>query len=124
MKTVKVEELIGNLTTYEMEVKFRDGRDSGDSRKKSIALKGTVDSDDEESEATAELALLMKRFKKWTQKHGNPVVNQRVKTRLNKFPDDSEKEKIIYYQCNKPGHIKPNCPLIQSSKEKKKPKQN
>jgi len=66
LKTVKVEELIGNLTTYELEVKFRDGRDSGDSRKKSIALKGTVDSDEEESEATAELALLMKRFRKWT----------------------------------------------------------
>jgi len=56
-------------------VKLRDKRESGDSKKKSIALKGTVNSDGEEDEATAELALLMKRFRKWTQRHGNPAIN-------------------------------------------------
>jgi len=75
LKTLKMEELIGNLTTYEMEVKFRDERESGDSKKKSIALKGTVDNDGEEDKATAELALLVKRFRKWNQKHGNPAIN-------------------------------------------------
>jgi len=100
-------------------VKFRDKRESGDFRKESIALKGTVDSDGEENEATVELALLMKRFRKWTQKHGNPAINQRLKTKINKVLDDSEKEEIICYQCSKLGHIKPNCPLNQSSKGKK-----
>jgi len=110
--------LIGNLTTYEMEVKFRDECESGDSKKKSIVLKGTVDADGEEDEATAELAPLMKRFRKCTQKHGNPAINQRLKTKINKVLDDSKNEEIICYQCNKPGHIKPNCLLNQSSKGK------
>jgi len=120
LKTLKVKELIGNLITHEMEVKFKDERGSGDPKKKSIALKGTVDSDAEEDGATAELALLMKRFRRWTQKHGNPAINQRLKTKITKVMDDSEEKEIICYRCNKPGHIKPNCPLDHPSKGRKK----
>jgi len=120
LKIVEVEELIGNLITYEMKVKFREVRKSGDSKKKSIALKRTVDSDEEEDEAETELAIVMKRFKKWTQKYENPAINQRIKTKITKVLDDSEEDEIIHYRCNKLGHIKPNCSLNQPSKGKKK----
>ena len=77
LKKIKVEELIGNLTTYEMEVKFKEERESEIPKKKSIALKGTIDSEEEgEDDGEEELALIIKRFKKWTKKHGNPSNNQ------------------------------------------------
>ena len=34
LKQIKVEELIGNLTTYELEIKFKEERESDDTRKK------------------------------------------------------------------------------------------
>jgi len=105
-----------------MEVKFKEERNSGYSKWKSIALKGIVDNDKEEDEAVIELILLMKRFKKWTRKHENPTMNQRIKTKLTKVLDDSKEEDIICYRFNKPGHIKPNCPLNQLNKGNKKKK--
>ena len=86
LKQIKVEELIGNLTTYELEIKFKEERESGDTRKKSIALKGTTDSDgDDDDDRAAELALLLKKFKRWNKRHGNPALNQQARSRITKF---------------------------------------
>ena len=65
LKQIKVEELIGNLTTYELEMKFKEEREGSDTRKKSIALKGTKESDDDDDDGAAKLALIIKRSKKW-----------------------------------------------------------
>ena len=68
LKQMKVEELIGNLTAYELEMKFKEEREGGDTRKKSIALKGTTESDgDDDDDAAAELELLIKKFKMESQ---------------------------------------------------------
>ena len=65
LKQMKVVELIGNLTTYKLEMKFKEEREGGDTRKKSIALKGTTESDDDnDDDAAAKLELLIKKFKK------------------------------------------------------------
>jgi len=42
-----VEELIGNLTTYEMELKYKEEHEGGVSKKKSIAMKGIVNNEEE-----------------------------------------------------------------------------
>jgi len=62
----------------------------------------------------------MKRFKKWSQKHGNPAISQRIKTKITEVLDDSEEEEIICYKWNKPSHIKPDCPLNRLDNGKKK----
>ena len=80
---MKVEELIGNLTTYVLEMKFKEEREGGDNRKKSITLKGTTesddDNDDDDDDGAAELALLMKKFKRWNHRYENPARNQKLK---------------------------------------------
>jgi hypothetical protein len=125
LKQLKVEELIGNLTTYELEMKFKEEREEGDTRKKSIALKGTTKSDDDDDDDGAEeLELLIKKFKKWNRKHGNPARNQEMKSRISKAFDHSEEQKFICYNCNKPGHIKPDCPQIKLSHGKKQKKKS
>ena len=43
LKQIKVEELIENLTTYELEIKFKEERESGDTRKKSVTTRISVD---------------------------------------------------------------------------------
>ena len=101
LKQIKVEELIRNLTTYELEIKFKEERKSGDTRKKSIALKGTTYSDDDDGDdGAAELALLLKKFKRWNKRHGNPTLNQQAKSIITKVLDDPKKQKIICYKCN------------------------
>ena len=123
---MKVEELIENLTTYKLEMKFKEEREGGDTQKKSIALKGTTKSDDDndEDDGAAELELLIRKFKKWNQKHGNSARNQNAKSRIAKALDYSEEQKFICYNCNKPGHIKPDCPQIKSSHGKKQKKKS
>ena len=46
LNKVSMEELIGNLITYEMELKAREERKNSESKKKKIALNNTVESDD------------------------------------------------------------------------------
>ena len=116
LKQMKVEELIGNLTTYELEMKFKEEREGGDTRKKSIALKGTTESDDD---AAAELELLIKKFNRWNYKYGNSARIQKAKSRIAKALDYFEEQKIICHKCNQPGHIKPNCPQNRRNFEKK-----
>ena len=89
---MKIEELIGNLTIYELEMKFKEEREGGDTRKKSIALKGTTESDDDndDDDGAAELALLIKKFKRWNRKYGNPALNQKLKSRIIKVLDNIE----------------------------------
>ncbi|GAV92271.1 zf-CCHC domain-containing protein, partial [Cephalotus follicularis] len=33
---------------------------------------------------------------------------------------DKEEKKVICYKCNKPGHIRPDCPKYKKNKDKKK----
>ena len=62
LKQIKVEEVIGNLTTYELEMKFKEEREERDTRKKSITLKGTAESDDDDDDDGAtELEMVIKR---------------------------------------------------------------
>ena len=116
---MKVEELIGNLTAYELEMKFKEEREGGDTRKKSIALKGTTKSeDDDDDDGAAELALIIKRFKKWNRKYENPALNRKLKNIINKILDNPEEQKIICHKCNQPGQIKPNVHIIDSTIER------
>ena len=73
----------------------------------------------DDDDGAAELALLIKRFKKWNHKYGNPALNQQLKSRIVKVLDNSEEQEIICHKCNKPGHIKPNCPQNRLSQGKK-----
>ena len=82
-------------------------------KKKSIALKASKYESDGESEPDdEELAMLASRFRKVFKK-------TRERRKFKNFKNQREKKEIITcYECKKPGHIRPECPLINKLKRK------
>ncbi|GAY61961.1 hypothetical protein CUMW_214080, partial [Citrus unshiu] len=82
-------------------------------KKKNIALKASKHESDEESELDdEELAMLARRFRKFYMK-----TNERGKFRNYKNKKEM-KEPITCYECKKPGHIRPECSLLNKLKKK------
>ena len=65
LSKLSIEELVGNLMTYEMELKSREDRNNSDLKKKSIALSNTVNSDGEDS--IEQLAMVVRQIAKWSK---------------------------------------------------------
>ena len=112
LNKVSMEELIGNLITYEMELKAREERKDSESKKKTIALNNSVESNDDDP--AEELAMVLK---KWAKGKYKPR-KKNSKTNKSESSDNSDDE-VFCYNCKKPGHIKPNCPHLKNEKKKK-----
>ena len=111
LSILTLENFIRNLIAYEVQLQKK--RKDEQKRRKYFAFKGssdTKDSDDEEED----IAMISRKFKKFLLK-GN--------FKKNKETNDN----LLCYKCNKPGHIKNDCPLLKakvnfnrSTKKKKK----
>src|SRR3954470_10606849 len=99
LSTLSVENLIGNLMAYEVNLQVRRKEES---RKKSIAFKAIEEHD--ESNEDDDFNLITRAFRNFL-KNGN-------------FRNSKEKSEPTCYKCKKPGHIKPNCPLNKSNDKK------
>jgi hypothetical protein len=111
LKVLTLDELIGNLMAYEVQIqeRRREEEEEAAPKKKNIAFKATSDSESEDEDD--EMAMITRRFKKFMKK------DKFFKKRF-----DSKKE-IKCFQCKKPGHIMANCPLLKNkSKVEEKPK--
>ena len=82
-------------------------------KKKSIALKVSKYESDKESHLdNEEMVMLARRFRKYYKK-----ASKRRKFR--NYKNQKEKnEQITCYECKKPGHIRPQCPLFNKLKKK------
>ena len=113
-----MEELIGNLMTYELELKAKEERNNSEPKKKTIALKSKEESDEDEEDPIEELAMAVNNLRKWSR-----FKPRKKKTNRNRPKDsDNSDNEPTCYNCNKPGHIKPKCPLLKNNKGKKKAK--
>ncbi|VFQ71234.1 unnamed protein product [Cuscuta campestris] len=103
---VTIDELRGNLKTYESTILFPS---LGEQKKKGIALKGSSSQEpamEESSDEDNEFGLVIKKFHKFMRKeyerkgkkHGGPPK---------------------CYGCGEVGHIKPKCPNAKNEKENK-----
>ncbi|KAH9657648.1 hypothetical protein KPL70_023168 [Citrus sinensis] len=82
-------------------------------KKKNIALKASKRESDEESKMDdEELAILARRFRKFYKKNNEQRKSRGYKNKKEK------KESITCYECKKPGHIRPECPLLNKLKKK------
>ncbi|XP_057994452.1 uncharacterized protein LOC131174695 [Hevea brasiliensis] len=131
-KTFTYDELIGSLIAHEMVYK-KGEVENEQKKKKSIALKSNKDEDKKKgvafkvdssdnssisSDDEDEMAVLARKFKRAFKKGGSKYKKFLKKyTPKDKHFKDS-KEEIVCYECHKPGHIKPKCPLLKKKKGK------
>ncbi|KAH9658405.1 hypothetical protein KPL70_023484 [Citrus sinensis] len=110
LNVLPIDDLIGSLISYEEDLVAEKGHEEN---KKNIALKASKRESDEESEMDdEELAMLARRFRKFYKKNNEQRKFRGYKNKKEK------KEPITCYECKKPGHIRPECPLLNKFKKK------
>ena len=126
-ETMKVEELTGNIRTFEMKMNNASNKSKD---KKSIALKASQPSPPKEesgneNESDAEdVALLTKRFlrqfKKKTSKFNRKEKEKPFDKGKNKVSSSSkyQSRNVKCYNCQKFGHISTECPMERKVKKK------
>ena len=105
LNLLALDELIGSLLTYEM--KINHGKEQP--RKVGVALKASMsedEEDDDEDDEDMEMIIFAKKFKKY------------MKMDKGKSSQSKKVNKVVCYNCNKPGHVKPDCPLLKKKKKK------
>ncbi|KAG2665985.1 hypothetical protein I3760_15G034000 [Carya illinoinensis] len=119
LKKLEVNELIGSLITHEYTLKR--GEEEG-KPKKSLALKAVPhesesDDDEENEDKDEEVAMITRRIQRFLKKNKTPPRKS-----FKKFSkkDSGKNDTLICYKCNKPGHIKPDCPLLKKDRNKGK----
>ncbi|MQM11648.1 hypothetical protein Taro_044557 [Colocasia esculenta] len=134
LSTKKLDELIGSLMTYEINVKRKETEEKP---KKSIALKASKknssgskkdaqqESDEPETSSDSEsdeMTMLTRQFKKFLKfkmsGSGNSKPFQK-KDFLNKS-DSYKKSDVVCYECKKQGHMRGECPELKKKLKKEK----
>ncbi|WP_375619028.1 hypothetical protein, partial [Bartonella sp. AC134YNZD] len=118
LKRLTLDELYGSLLTLEMDMKVFEEDEEEDKKKRRVVAFTSVKevSDSEESSSSDEdMAMLAKRFNKFLKKKGG-----RKFQKFRKEESLKKKEEVICYECNKPGHIKPDCPRLKKPQYFKK----
>ncbi|KAH9648505.1 hypothetical protein KPL70_025607 [Citrus sinensis] len=110
LNVLPIDDLIGSLISYEEDLATEKGHEE---KKKNIALKASKRESDKENEMDdEELAMLARRFRKFYKKNNE-------QRKLRGYKNKKEKnEPITCYECKKPGHIRPECPLLNKLKKK------
>ena len=99
LSKLTLDDLMGNLLAYEVHMQER--RDEELPPKKNIAFPTMSKQDSEDDE---DMVLFVKRF--------NCFMSRR-RFQNKGFTKPDAKDEVICYHCNKPGHMKFDCPLIK-----------
>ncbi|GKV43038.1 hypothetical protein SLEP1_g50379 [Rubroshorea leprosula] len=120
LKTLKLDDLIGNLMTYEIDVQV-DGKVEVVEKKKNVALKTSnqkEESEDDACDGEDISALISKEVRRFMKKNFKSKLAKRVEK-------ESSKNNVKCYECNKMGHYRNECPQLKKVEKKdKKNKKN
>ncbi|GAV69660.1 LOW QUALITY PROTEIN: zf-CCHC domain-containing protein/UBN2 domain-containing protein, partial [Cephalotus follicularis] len=122
LKTMEIEELLGSLMTHEVKLNKKSVKlvetKTQEERRKDIALKSThkedMSSEDELEEE--DYVLFAKRFTKFAKMN---KARRFQRKNFNKG-EGSKMDPPTCFECNKPGHIKVDCPQLKKKKLFKK----
>ncbi|GMI98499.1 hypothetical protein HRI_003519200 [Hibiscus trionum] len=117
LKTLKLDALVGSLLTHEIMRKGREQekkiaeKKEAEKKKVGIALKASQLENDSSEDEEEEMAMLAKRFTQFMKSNrGRKFMRRRDFKSKNK---DEEIDPITCYECNKPGHIRSECPQLK-----------
>ncbi|XP_070004883.1 uncharacterized protein [Nicotiana sylvestris] len=108
LKELTIDELVGNLKTYEMKRKIDSERREPKKEKNPVLKAERNDSSEEDSDMT----YLTKRFQKMVRRNGGI---------LKKGNSSKPKNYDLCHKCRKPGHFIKDCPLIKQEHSKYNP---
>ena len=112
MKKITLDELVGNLLTYELR---RNSQQKEEIRKdRGIALK--VMEEDSSDLDVDEMAMITRRFKKANE-------NSKKKN-FSKFKNSDREQFSGCFKCGKLDHIVKNCPLLKEAQEAEQSKKH
>ncbi|GKU90881.1 hypothetical protein SLEP1_g4825 [Rubroshorea leprosula] len=116
LNTLKLEDLIGNLMTYEIEVQVDGGVEVVEKKKKYVAFKASNQkekSEDDASDGENIFTLISREVRRFMKKN--------IKSKLAKRDDgESTKRSVKCYECNKMGHYKNEGPKLKTGEKKGK----
>ncbi|XP_049399696.1 uncharacterized protein LOC125863713 [Solanum stenotomum] len=110
LKTLSMDELIGNLQTYELNKKQGTNMKEG-KKEKFISLKNSQNDATQEED---EMAYVTKRFQKIIKKHD--VFQKKASTSRATNAND------LYHKCGKPGHFMRDCPSQKQETQNFRPR--
>ncbi|GKV27712.1 hypothetical protein SLEP1_g36849 [Rubroshorea leprosula] len=117
LNTLKLEDLIGKLMTYEIEVQVDDGVEVVEKKKKKdVAFKASNQkekSEDDASDGENISTLISREVRRFMKKN--------TKSKLAKRDEgESTKRSVKCYKCNKMGHYRNECPNLKKGEKKSK----
>ena len=113
LSTMKPEELIGNLMSYEVNLQAKKVQAQD---KQNLAFQAEQDDSDSDEEDMAFIAKNFKKFLKFKKNNKGKSYKNNSSNNNNNKPSSSVME---CYECHKKGHIKKDCPEKQKNKFKK-----
>ncbi|MQL81988.1 hypothetical protein Taro_014454, partial [Colocasia esculenta] len=135
LSTMKLDELIGSMMTYEINLKRKETEVN---LRKTIALKASnkssssskkeaqQESDESESSSDSEndeMVMLTRQFKKFLRFKKKGSGNSKTfpnKDFTNKLESNKKSNMIVCYECKKPGHMRGECPELKKKLKKDK----
>ncbi|GKV11303.1 hypothetical protein SLEP1_g22568 [Rubroshorea leprosula] len=137
LNTLKLEDLMGKLMTYEIEVQVDCGVEVVEKKKKNVAFKASNQKEESEDDASNDESnneeditkLVSKEVKKYMKKSLKRTSSRRNKeihySRGRICSDDDDRGKpskkhIKCYECNKIGHYRNECPQLKKGERKNK----
>ncbi|GKV46075.1 hypothetical protein SLEP1_g53087 [Rubroshorea leprosula] len=116
LNTLKLEDLIGKLMTYEIEVQVDGGVEVVEKKKKDVAFKASNQkekSEDDASDGENTSALISREVRRFMKKN--------IKSKLAKRNEGkSTKKSVKCYKCNKMEHYRNECPKLKKGDKKDK----
>ncbi|GKV42887.1 hypothetical protein SLEP1_g50250 [Rubroshorea leprosula] len=114
LNTLKLEDLIGKLMTYEIEVQGEGGVEIVEKKKKDVAFKvSNQKSEDEASDGENFSSLISREVRRFMKKN--------IKSKLARRDEgESTKKSVKCYECNKMGHYRNECPKLKKGEKKDK----
>ncbi|GKV41189.1 hypothetical protein SLEP1_g48755 [Rubroshorea leprosula] len=123
LNTLRLEDLIGKLMTYEIEVQGDGGVEVVEKKKKNVAFKASNQKKESEDDASNDESSNEEDITKLISKEVKRFMKKNIKSKLaRRDKGESTKKSVKCYECNKMGHYRNECPKLKKGEKKDKKK--